>query len=53
MPDDLGWNQFCAEVSVRRVPGDHISTITAANIEATTRVVIEALHEKHAANDSS
>ena len=33
MPDDLGWSQFCAEVSVRRVPGDHISTVTAANVE--------------------
>ena len=53
MPDDLGWNQFCAEVSVRRVPGDHISTVTAANIEATTRAVTEALHEKHAGTDSS
>jgi fengycin family lipopeptide synthetase E len=51
MPDDLGWSQFCAEVSVRRIPGDHISTVVAANIEATTRAVIEALHEKYAGND--
>jgi amino acid adenylation domain-containing protein len=53
MPDDLGWNQYCAEVSVRWVPGDHISMIAAANVEATTRTVIQALREKHAGNDSS
>ncbi len=53
MPDDLGWNQYCTEVSVRRVPGDHIGMIAAANLKATTRAVIEALHEKHSVNDSS
>ena len=53
MPGDLGWNQYCAEVSVRRVSGDHNSTIAAANVEATTRAVIEVLREKHSENDSS
>ena len=48
MADDLGWNQFSAKVSVRRVPGDHVSMIDAANVEATARVITEALHEKHA-----
>ena len=38
---------------VRRVSGDHISTIAAANVEATTRAVIEVLREKHSGNDSS
>ena len=46
MPGDLGWNQYCAEVSVRRVHGDHNSTIAAGNVETTTRAVIEALQEK-------
>jgi thioesterase domain-containing protein len=53
MPDDLGWNQYCDEVSLRRVPGDHISMIAAANVKATTRAVIEALLEKQAVHDSS
>jgi thioesterase domain-containing protein len=46
MPDDLGWKQYCAEVSVWRVPGDHISMIAAANVEATARAVTETLREK-------
>jgi thioesterase domain-containing protein len=48
VPDDLGWSQFIPEVSVRRVPGDHISMIRGANVEKTAGVVIEALREERA-----
>jgi thioesterase domain-containing protein/acyl carrier protein len=52
MPDDLGWSEFSADVSVRRVPGEHRNMFTA-NVEATTCAVAEALRENHAGNDSS
>jgi thioesterase domain-containing protein len=48
MPDDLGWGQFCPEVSVRRVPGDHWSLMAADNVQATATAVIDALRESTA-----
>ena len=45
MPDDLGWGQFCARVSVRHVPGNHWSLMAPGNVEATSGAVAEALRE--------
>jgi thioesterase domain-containing protein/acyl carrier protein len=45
MPDDLGWREFCAEVSVRRVRGDHWSLMAPDKVEATALTVIEAMRE--------
>jgi thioesterase domain-containing protein len=45
LPDDLGWSQYVHEVSVRRVPGDHMTMIAATNVDATVREVRDALCE--------
>jgi hypothetical protein len=43
MPNDLGWSQFFSEISVRRVPGDHMTMIAATNVDATVKEVRDAL----------
>jgi fengycin family lipopeptide synthetase E len=46
LAEDLGWGPFCAQISVRRVPGDHYSMFEPENVEATKNAVIEALLEQ-------
>jgi amino acid adenylation domain-containing protein len=48
MPDDLGWSDSCAGVSIWRVPGDHWSLMAEGNVKATARAVIEALRQSGA-----
>jgi fengycin family lipopeptide synthetase E len=45
LAEDLGWGPFCERISVRQVPGNHLSMIGPENIEATKSAVIEALLE--------
>jgi acyl-coenzyme A synthetase/AMP-(fatty) acid ligase/thioesterase domain-containing protein len=43
-PEDLGWCDYCGEVWMWRVPGDHAGVAHAANIEVTKGAIIAALH---------
>lgn len=45
MPDDLGWSDSCASVSVWRVPGDHWSLMAEGNVNVTAGAVIDALRQ--------
>ncbi|SEM40623.1 thioesterase domain-containing protein [Streptacidiphilus jiangxiensis] len=38
-PEDLGWTEFAAEVTVTAVPGDHFTMIEPGNVEALAAAI--------------
>lgn len=51
-PEDLGWRDYCGEVRIWRVPGDHSGLAHADNIEVTKGAIIAALHMCQAAAEA-